>query len=229
VKGRSQESEIRSQKGKQEAPSSDLLLRLLRTVASRLGLKLSDRQMQQLATHFALLLQWNEKINLTAVRAPEEIAARHFGESLYLAKLMPPPAGLLVDVGSGAGFPGLPLKIAWPGVETVLLEPNQKKATFLKEVVRSCDLRGVEVRAERLEDAASLGGRAQLATMRAVALDEGTLRELSRLLASDGCLALYLGEDSATALANFKGFDWQAAARIPGAERRVIRIGRGAR
>ena len=211
------------------AARDESLRRLLAGAVSSIGLELIPRQMEQLATHFALLLKWNEKINLTAVRAPEEIATRHFGESLYLAKLMPAPAGPMVDVGSGAGFPSLPLKIAWPGVETVLLEPNQKKATFLKEVVRSCGLEGVEVRAERLEDAASLGGRAQIATLRAVALDEGTLGQLSRLLAPDGRLALYLGEDTATALANFQGFDWQTPARIPGAEHRVILIGRVAR
>ena len=228
---RSQKSAARSQnqspdrKGGVKFPDS--LADLLRGVVSGLELSLSSEQLWQLTTHFSLLLKWNEKINLTSIRKPEEIAKRHFEESLYLTKLLPQPGGLLVDVGSGAGFPGLPLKIVWPGVEMVLLEPNHKKATFLKEVIRSCGLGGIEVRAERLEDlpATQLAGRAALATMRAVAPTAAVLANLSRLLASGGRLALFVGEAALTALAARPGFAWQRPEPIPHSLRRVILTG----
>src|SRR5687768_10117352 len=103
---------------------------------------LSEEQFLQLTIYFSLLLRWNEKINLTSVRRPEDIAVRHFEESLFLVKVLgeagsaaqaraPSTAGvsvpLLVDVGSGAGFPGLPVKIALPAMNAVLLEPTTKK------------------------------------------------------------------------------------------------------
>lgn len=183
--------------------------------------------MEQLATHFALLLKWNQKINLTSIRKPEEIATRHFEESLFLTKLLPEPDGLLVDVGSGAGFPGLPLKIVWPGVETVLLEPNHKKATFLKEVIRSCGFRGIEVRAERLEAAVrgDLAGRGALTTMRAVAPTAAVLTNLARLLAPAGRVALFVGEAAVTALEARPEFVWQRPEPIPHSVRRVILMG----
>ena len=211
--------------------------RLLRTVASQLGLVLSDLQIQQLATHFALLLHWNRKINLTSIRRPEEIAVRHFEESLYLVKVMAQvgtglPAGtesgLLVDVGSGAGFPGLPIKIACPAMSAVLLEPTLKKIAFLKEVIRQCRLDGIEARAERLEQAArgDLAGRASLVTLRAVALTPELLADLKRLLAPSGRLALFLGEQDALTLAASGEMQWDSPAPIPHSERRVILIGR---
>jgi len=200
---------------------------LLEQAASELGLSLSSEQLRQLTTHFSLLLKWNQKINLTSIRKPEEIATRHFEESLFLTKLLPQPNGLLMDVGSGAGFPGLPLKIVWPGVETVLLEPNQKKATFLKEAIRSCGLGGIEVRAERLEDAVGtqLAGRAHLVMMRAVAPTAAVLTNLSRLLAPGGRIALFVGETSVTTLAARPEFDWNRPEPIPHSVRRVILTG----
>jgi 16S rRNA (guanine527-N7)-methyltransferase len=201
---------------------------LLRAVTSGLRLDLSGHQLSQLATHFSLLLRWNEKINLTAVRRPEEIATRHFEESLFLTTRLSPPAGWLVDIGSGAGFPGLPVKVVWPTVETVLLEPNQKKATFLKEVIRHCGLEGIEVRTERLEDAVAggLAGRISLATIRAVAATPELLASVTSLLAPGGRVAFFVGEREAAALAKHAAFEWQPPEAIPHSERRVILLGK---
>ena len=232
---------------------------LVEKVVSGLGLRLSERQIEQLATHFALLVHWNRKINLTGLRRPEDIAVRHFEESLFLVKLLaqvgtgleacpacpersrrkrgrrtgtdspaPELAGLLVDVGSGAGFPGLPIKIACPAVTAVLLEPTTKKVAFLKEVIRSCELRGIEARAERLEQAArgELAGRASLVTLRAVALTPELLADLKKLLAPDGRLALFLGEKDALALVASPEMQWESPVPIPHSERRVILMGR---
>lgn len=200
----------------------------LRGVVSELGLALTNRQIEQLAGHFSLLLRWNRKINLTSLQRPEEIATRHFGESLFLARIFQPGQGLMVDVGSGAGFPGLPLKVAWPWLEAVMLEPNHRKAAFLKEVVRSCGMDGVEVRAERLAEAAqqALRGRASLVTMRAVAIGPDLLDDLKKLLKPSGQLALFLGAKDAAELSKSAEFEWAKPVSIPQSERRVILIGR---
>ena len=233
------------------APDLEQYRTLVEGVVSGLGLRLSERQIEQLATHFALLVHWNRKINLTGLRRPEDIAVRHFEESLFLVKLLaqvgtclqacpersrracapsnaPELAGLLVDVGSGAGFPGLPIKIACPAISAVLLEPTLKKVAFLKEVIRQCGLEGIEARAERLEQAAhgDLAGRATLVTLRAVALTPELLADLKRLLAPDGRLALFLGEKDALALAASPEMQWESPAPIPHSERRVILMGR---
>jgi 16S rRNA (guanine527-N7)-methyltransferase len=207
-------------------PPDAELRHLLDGVVRNLVLTLSETQVGQLLTHFSLLLRWNDKINLTAVRRPEEIATRHFEESLFLTTLLPPPHGLLVDVGSGAGFPGLPLHIAWPGLETVLLEPTQKKAAFLKEVVRACSLKRIEVRTERLEEAVDqLASHAALVTLRAVKPSEQVLADVKRLLAPGGQVALFLGEADAAAVSACAALRWQSTVAVPRSMRRVILLG----
>ena len=225
---RSQKSGVTSQKKSWGNSSAGSPEALLRSAMAGLRLDLGSQQFAQFAAHFSLLLRWNEKINLTAVRKPEEIATRHFEESLFLATLLPPPAGLLVDIGSGAGFPGLPLKIVWPSAETVLLEPNNKKATFLKEVIRHCGLKGIEVRTERLQEAVAsdLAGRAALATIRAVAATPELLRDVRSLLMPGGRAAFFVGEKDASELAKHPAFQWDLPASIPHSDRRVILLGR---
>src|SRR5882724_6470943 len=118
----------------------------------------SPVQLRYISIYVDLLLRWNARINLTAVRQPEEIVTRHFGESFLAARCLFPEvdgepeygdAGQIhphvIDVGSGAGFPGLPIKLWAPRVQLTLIESNQKKATFLKEVVRNLDLKSAEV------------------------------------------------------------------------------------
>jgi 16S rRNA (guanine527-N7)-methyltransferase len=229
-------------------PESELR-RLLEEAVARLAFMLSEEQMQQLAVYFGLLLRWNEKINLTSIRRPDEMAVRHFEESLFLIKALDETGAqaqrptsrsdvqtLLVDVGSGAGFPALPLKIAKPHWHVVLLEPTIKKIAFLKEVIRHCVLEGVEARAERLEEAArgDLAGRAALVTLRAVAITPLMLSDLKRLLAPEGCLALFLGErdaqrlqaSGASAAYEPEYVRWESSVPIPRSERRVILLGR---
>ncbi|OFV97476.1 MAG: 16S rRNA (guanine(527)-N(7))-methyltransferase RsmG [Acidobacteria bacterium RIFCSPLOWO2_12_FULL_54_10] len=218
----------------QEAISDDLIRTLLDQAVTRLGLNLLPQQLQQLAAHFSLLLRWNQKINLTSLRRPQEIASRHFEESLFLTKITDIESGLLVDVGSGAGFPGLPIKVARPGLRAILLEPNQKKTAFLKEAVRACKLTGVDVLALRLEEALSapadqvmpLTHKANLVTVRAVAPTLEFLSCLKQLLHPQGQLALFLGEQDALSIAATSGFSWNAPVKIPNSERRVILVGK---
>jgi 16S rRNA (guanine527-N7)-methyltransferase len=93
----------------------------------------------QLLVYLDLILKWNARVNLTAIRTPEEMVRRHFGESLFAAAHLGPCLTLL-DFGSGAGFPGLPIQLAHPGVQVTLAESRARKAAFLREAVRTLDL-----------------------------------------------------------------------------------------
>jgi 16S rRNA (guanine527-N7)-methyltransferase len=109
----------------------------------------------QLSTYLDLLLKWNAWTNLTAIRDPEEIVRRHFGESLFAARHLDPgnldPGNItLLDFGSGAGFPGLPIALFRPDIQVTLAESQNKKATFLREAVRSLNL-PTEVWPDRVE------------------------------------------------------------------------------
>jgi 16S rRNA (guanine527-N7)-methyltransferase len=99
-----------------------------------------------------ILLAWNDKINLTAIRDPLEILHRHFCESMYAAVAVPVENGRLADVGTGAGFPGIPLKIMRPELQTFLIESSIKKATFLAEVLRTIELTDTKVIVSRYEE-----------------------------------------------------------------------------
>jgi 16S rRNA (guanine527-N7)-methyltransferase len=113
---------------------------------------LSSPLLAQLSGYLDLLVRWNTRTNLTAVRSPEEMVCRHFGESLFAGGLLGEeiPDSLL-DLGSGAGFPGIPIALLQPSVAVTLAESQNKKATFLREVVRTLELRKVEVWAARAE------------------------------------------------------------------------------
>ena len=119
----------------------------------------------QLASYLDLLVKWNNRMNLTAIRSPEEMVRRHFGESLF-AGLHLGPCSSLLDFGSGAGFPGLPIQILWPNLAVTLAEARQKKASFLREVVRSLDL-PTEIWADRVEQMPA-DRRFSVVTLRAV-------------------------------------------------------------
>lgn len=119
--------------------------------ASTLGIDLSVKQQESFLSYLSLLLFWNSRLNLTSIRDPELIVRRHFLDSIAIIRFLS-PVGRLLDLGSGAGFPGLPLKIVLPQKEVVLLEARRKKANFLREVVRKLNLKGVEVIEGRAEE-----------------------------------------------------------------------------
>ena len=117
---------------------------LLERGAQALDLDLAQEQIEQFLGYLDLLLKWNRKMNLTALRTPAEIISRHFLDSLALLPYLP-ETGRLLDIGSGAGFPGLPVKIVRPGLTVDLVEATAKKVSFLKEAIRRLGLSGVEV------------------------------------------------------------------------------------
>lgn len=109
----------------------------------------SDTQTRVFEAHYKLLLHWNQRINLTRITSLEEAVERHYAESLFLAAHLPAGAQTVVDVGSGAGFPGFPVAVARPDLRVTLLEADQRKAAFLRE---TSDLApNIEVLAERAE------------------------------------------------------------------------------
>jgi 16S rRNA (guanine527-N7)-methyltransferase len=118
----------------------------------QLGIRLTKHQLQLLAHYERELLDWNARFNLTAIRSSQEIRTKHFLDSLTcLLAMRDTPVERLIDIGSGAGFPGLPLKIIYPNMQVCLVESVGKKAAFCRHVVKTLDLSGVEVVQERAE------------------------------------------------------------------------------
>jgi 16S rRNA (guanine527-N7)-methyltransferase len=183
--------------------------------------ELTRQQLGQVSAYLELLLHWNStpakpSVNLTSVRQPEEIITRHFGESFFLASQVFPtqPTGTLsaIDVGSGAGFPGLPLKIYAPWLELTLIESQQKKATFLREVIRALTLTDINVFSGRLEEFASERNSpsANLVTLRAVERFAQALPVAAKLMAHNGRLALLIGSSQIElAQRTLSEFKWQ--------------------
>lgn len=98
------------------------------------------------------LLEWNKKFNLTSITDPEEVRLKHFEDSLSLLKAYPLTTQTLADIGTGAGFPGIPLKIVCPDIKLTLIEATRKKTEFLKHIVKVLDLKDVEIIWSRAED-----------------------------------------------------------------------------
>lgn len=197
--------------------------RLQEVVSEYIEQPLSARQSEQLLAYLDLLLKWNAKMNLTAIREPEQIVRRHFGESLALAELVDELAGIEVaaDLGSGAGFPGLPLAIYCPEIKVTLIESQNKKATFLKEVVRTLELSSVSVLNQRAEEVAL---RFDLITMRAVERFTQALMVGTGMLREGGYLGLLVSGEQLpeikTALAH-RNMTWHEEA-LPENARAVL-------
>lgn len=127
---------------------------LAKHTASLLGIKLSDEQISKFERLTELLLRWNERMNLTAITDPTEIAIKHYLDALTLAPALPPVDGLrLVDVGTGGGFPGLPLAIVFPDVQVTLMDSTAKKLRFIDDVAQSLALQNITSLHARAEDA----------------------------------------------------------------------------
>jgi 16S rRNA (guanine(527)-N(7))-methyltransferase RsmG len=254
---------------------------------------LSPSQLDQISIYIDLLLRWNARINLTAIRKEEEIITRHFGESFFLARhLFPtnrlsvarsllsanadtaqPPAippspnpchpershvireadgaaeskdpypafssgptpGVLtapsnpprvLDIGSGAGFPALPLKIWAPQIHLTLIESNHKKAAFLREAARALTLTNINVIIGRAETIAAHPDfpRADVVTLRAVERFETILPQAATFLATNGCLALLIGAAQLPHLAPLTTLKWCPPLSVPQSHSRVLSI-----
>ncbi len=191
------------------------------------ALELTAYQIKQMLRYLGILLRWNSKINLTAIRDEEECITRHFGESLYLGRWVQ-LQGQSLDIGSGAGFPALALKIAFPNLRVTLLEPNAKKRAFLKQVARTCGMESVEVRGDRLEEFASKSCPVlyDTITARAVGHLELLIPETARCLRPGGRLCLWLGKKQARTLCGaYQAFEWRPPIGLPLTREREIWVG----
>jgi len=194
---------------------------------------LSPAQLEHISIYIDILIRWNSRINLTAIRTPEEIVTRHFGESLFAARhLFPCVSPVLsvvkdldsrrtvADVGTGAGFPGLPLKIWNPALSLTRIESNHKKATFLREITRALTLTDVNIRITRAE---SIQAKFDVVTLRAVEHFEKILPIAAALVSPTGRLALLIATpqvDIAHSL--LPDFTWSPATPIPNATSKVL-------
>ena len=127
----------------------------LQKAAAEYGIALSDKQMEQFNRYFELLVEWNEKINLTAITEPKEVAIKHMIDSItaYDEKIFQDGV-TVIDVGTGAGFPGLPLKIFCPEIKLTLMDSLNKRIQFLQTVVEELGLQDVECVHARAEEGA---------------------------------------------------------------------------
>jgi 16S rRNA (guanine527-N7)-methyltransferase len=183
-------------------------------------------QIVNIRDYILLLLRWNRSISLTSITDPVEIVGRHFGESMFASKLLPVESCRLVDIGTGAGFPGLALKIASPTIRLTLIESNNKKSAFLSEVIRALGFTDVEVRAERFEQERPESIHANIITSRALGEFKQVLRWSKNALVHRGHLIFWVGFEDSTRIAATPGWTWQPPVRIPDSQRRFILLGR---
>ena len=204
------------------APVSDALLRQL---LAPYGVALTAGQVHQIQRYISLLVQWNQKVNLTSITEFRQIIELHFGESIFAAHVAPIERGRLADAGSGAGFPGLALKIACPELRVVLIEANSKKAAFLAEVKRRLELEHVEILRSRYEELSVPAGFADYVSARAVGGFPGLLRWARGVLAPRGKLLLWLGADDSRRISRTSGWIWREPVAIPNSSNRVLLVG----
>jgi 16S rRNA (guanine527-N7)-methyltransferase len=186
------------------------------------GVTVSGLLCDQIRTYTDLLLRWNKMTSLTTVTDPTDILRFHFGESMLAAAAIPIRHGRLADVGSGAGFPAVPIRMVSDDLSVVLIESNQKKAIFLAEIVRELRLKNVEVRRSRMEETDLSDEAVNYVTARALGIDETFLKWANRSLDPGGSVVLWLGEADATAVSQKKGWNWSRSIHIPQSDRRVI-------
>jgi 16S rRNA (guanine527-N7)-methyltransferase len=211
---------------------------------------LSLSQLDHISTYIDLLLRWNARINLTAIRDPEEIVTRHFGESLFAARHLFPPYPVsssvrvvppvvkgfdfaearrptaearVADLGSGTGFPGIPIKLWAPNITLTLIESNHKKATFLREVARALTLTDIDIQNARAQ---AITQTFDVVTLRAVEHFAGTLPVAARLLAPTARLALLIGSSQLNdARSASPTLSWQDPIPVPESKSRLLLIG----
>lgn len=122
-----------------------------KTNLEHLGIELNEEQMEKFATYYQMLIDWNKKVNLTSILEKSEVYSKHFIDSLWLSKVADLKTQLILDVGSGAGFPSIPLKIVFPNLKITIIDSLKKRITFLKDLVETLGI-DVNLIHGRIED-----------------------------------------------------------------------------
>ena len=198
---------------------------VIRRALEEFGLPAYDEQAFQIQQYIKILLAWNDKVNLTAIRDPLEILYRHFCESMFAGISVPIERGRLADAGTGAGFPGLPLKILHPGLQLFLIESNLKKATFLAEVIRELGLRDAQVLVRRYEELGEEIAPLDFACARAL----GELPKFLGWAHSDRLAAkevvLWIGANDLPEIQKIQAWTWREPIPVPNSVRRLLLVG----
>jgi 16S rRNA (guanine527-N7)-methyltransferase len=166
---------------------------------------LSREAWSKLELYLALLSKWSNRINLISQRDLPSIATKHLGQALMMVPVVSSlPNRVILDLGSGAGFPAIPLKVALPDSYFILVESRRKRANFLKEIIRSVGLDRIEVVNDRIEDWGGRQGGVDLITARAVAAPGKMLELVQDYLSPHGWVLTSLSEDTAADLIDLK-------------------------
>ena len=178
----------------------------------------------KILTYMELLSLWTKKIALTAISGEEEIVRFHFGESIFALSLENFENGRLADVGSGAGFPGLAIKLFCPDLNVILLEPNKKKCAFLNEIVRELSFTGTKVLPIGFEASDIRSNELDYVVSRALGRAEDLLSWSARSLSSQGRVIFWMGSDDVAETIRMPEWHWRQAP-IPQSTSRKILIG----
>ena len=202
-------------------PSAETIRRAL----GEFQLEVNDKQVLQIQQYIKILLTWNEKVNLTAIRDPLEILYRHFCESMYTAVAVPVENGRLADVGSGAGFPGLPLKIIRPNLRVFVVESNLKKATFLAEVVREIGLVDTQVLVRRYEELGEEVAPLDYVCSRALGEFAAFLEWARSEQIAAKQVILWIGARDLQEIEKIRTWEWREPIQVPNSLRRLLLVG----
>ena len=198
----------------------------IRRAMGEFQISIDEKQVVSIQHYMAILQRWNEKLNLTAIRNPLEILYRHFCESMFGASAIPVDKGRLADIGSGPGFPGIPLKIARPELDLVLVESNIKKGTFLAEVVRELGLTSTRVVISRYEELGEEVAPLDVVCSRAVGEFVPFLEWAASPKVSATQVALWIGGRDLDEARKSKQWEWREPILIPQSLQRYILIGK---
>ena len=199
------------------------------TVRRALGefqIPIESMQVFLIQQYMKTLLRWNEKLNLTAIRNPLEILYRHFCESMFAASAIPVDKGRLADIGSGPGFPGIPLRILRPELELCLVESNVKKGTFLAEVVRELQLSNVRVLISRYEELGEELAPLDFVCSRAVGEFGPFLEWAASNRVDSGQVILWIGGRDLEEAKKSKQWEWKEPILIPKSLQRYLLVGK---
>jgi 16S rRNA (guanine527-N7)-methyltransferase len=198
---------------------------VIRRALEEFDLPAYDDQVLQIQQYIEILLSWNEKVNLTAIRDPLEILYRHFCESMFAAGSLALETGRLADVGSGGGFPGLPLKIYRPGLHVFLVESNLKKATFLAEVIRELRLTDAQVLVRRYEELGEEIAPLDFVCSRALGEFPAFLEWANSQQIAAKQVILWIGARDLPEIENIRTWDWREPIQVPHSLRRFLLVG----